>query len=169
MLIERDGQLIEKNFELKLNNEINRYVIGIGSNSDPIIDKLNLHKSLGNSFSDINNYYSFLINFLKQSYKDNTLSEQLAGPVGIVKMADQMGLNNIKGIVNLFIAISLFVGVFNLFPIPLLDGGHIVYFIISKIFANSLPELVTRIYIVTGLTIIFFLFIFVTFNDIFYK
>ena len=114
-------------------------------------------------------YYSASINFLKQSYKNNTLSEQLAGPVGIVKMADQMMLDNIRGVIFLFIIISLFVGVFNLLPIPLLDGGHVVYFIISKIFSNSLPELVTRIYITTGLTIISFLFIFITFNDIFYK
>ena len=84
-------------------------------------------------------------------------------------MADQMNLNNIIGVFGLFLSISLFVGVFNLLPIPLLDGGHIVYFIVQNIFANSLPELVTRIYIVTGLTIISFLFIFITFNDIFYK
>ena len=69
----------------------------------------------------------------------------------------------------LFIVISLFVGLFNLFPIPLLDGGHIVYFIISKIFSNSLPEFVTKIYLVVGITIISFLFIIVTLNDIFYK
>jgi len=169
LLIERDGQLIEKSFELKLNDEINKYVIGIGSNNDPIIEKLNLYKSLGYSFLYINNFYTFLINFLKQSYKDNTLREQLAGPVGILKMADQMNLNNIIGVFGLFLSISLFVGVFNLLPIPLLDGGHIVYFIVQNIFANSLPELVTRIYIVTGLTIISFLFIFITFNDIFYK
>ena len=84
-------------------------------------------------------------------------------------MADQMMLDKLRGVIFLFIIISLFVGVFNLLPIPLLDGGHIIYFIVSKIFANSLHELVTRIYITTGLTIISFLFIFVTFNDIFYK
>ena len=106
---------------------------------------------------------------LKKSYDDNTLGDQLAGPVGIVKMADQMMLDKIRGVIFLFIVISLFVGIFNLLPIPLLDGGHIVYFIISKIFSNSLPELVTRIYIATGLTIISFMFIFITFNDIFYK
>ena len=76
----------------------------------------------------------------------------MAGPVGIVKMADQMMLDKIRGVIFLFIVISLFVGVFNLVPIPLLDGGHIVYFIISKIFSNSLPELATRIYIATGIT-----------------
>jgi len=169
ILIERDGEIIEKSFELKLNNEINRYVIGISSTNEPIIDKFNLKRSLQDSLIFIPTYYSASINFLKQSYKDNTLSEQLAGPVGIVKMADQMMLDNIRGVIFLFIIISLFVGVFNLLPIPLLDGGHVVYFIISKIFSNSLPELVTRIYIASGLTIISFLFIFITFNDIFYK
>ena len=169
LLLDRDGQLIEKSFELKFNKEINRYVIGISTNSDPIIDKFNFNISLQNSLVFIPTYYGASLNFLKKSYDDNTLGDQLAGPVGIVKMADQMMLDKIRGVFFLFIVISLFVGIFNLLPIPLLDGGHIVYFIISKIFSNSLPELVTRIYIATGLTIISFMFIFITFNDIFYK
>ena len=169
LLVERGGQIIEKNFDLKFNDEINRYVIGISTNNEPIIDKYNLNKSIQNSLIFIPTYYAASINFLKKSYQDNTLGDQLAGPVGIVKMADQMMLDKIRGVIFLFIVISLFVGVFNLLPIPLLDGGHIVYFIISKIFSNSLPELATRIYIATGITIISFLFIFITFNDIFYK
>ena len=169
LLVERGGQIIEKNFDLKFNDEINRYVIGISTNDEPIIDKYNLNKSIQNSLIFIPTYYAASINFLKKSYQDNTLGDQLAGPVGIVKMADQMMLDKIRGVIFLFIVISLFVGIFNLLPIPLLDGGHIVYFVISKIFSNSLPELVTRIYIATGITIISFLFIFITFNDIFYK
>ncbi len=169
LLVERGGQIIEKNFDLKFNDEINRYVIGISTNNEPIIDKYNLNKSIQNSLIFIPTYYAASINFLKKSYQDKTLGDQLAGPVGIVKMADQMMLDKIRGVIFLFIVISLFVGVFNLLPIPLLDGGHIVYFVISKIFSNSLPELVTRIYIATGITIISFLFIFITFNDIFYK
>ena len=169
LLVKRGGQIIEKNFDLKFNDEINRYVIGISTTNEPIIDKYNLNKSIQNSLIFIPTYYAASINFLKKSYQDNTLGDQLAGPVGIVKMADQMMLDKIRGVIFLFIVISLFVGVFNLLPIPLLDGGHIVYFVISKIFSNSLPELVTRIYIATGITIISFLFIFITFNDIFYK
>ena len=169
LLLERGGQIIEKNFDLKFNDEINRYVIGISTNNEPIIDKYNFNKSIQNSLIFIPTYYAASINFLKKSYQDNTLGDQFAGPVGIVKMADQMMLDKIRGVIFLFIVISLFVGVFNLLPIPLLDGGHIVYFVISKIFSNSLPELVTRIYIATGITIISFLFIFITFNDIFYK
>ena len=169
ILIQRENTLIEKNFQLEFNNEVNRYLIGISSTNEPMIDKFNFSESIQNSLRFIPTYYSATISFLHQSYQNNTLGEQLAGPVGIVKMADQMMLDKIRGVIFLFIMISLFVGIFNLLPVPLLDGGHIVYFIVSKIFSNSLPELVTRIYIATGITIISFLFIFITFNDIFYK
>ena len=114
-------------------------------------------------------YYAASFAFLQQSYKENTLGDQLAGPIGIVKNADQMMLDQVRGVLFLFIIISLFVGLFNLLPIPLLDGGHIMYFIIRRIFSNSLPEFITRVYLALGITIISFLFIVVTYNDIFYK
>ena len=169
ILIERNNQIIEKNFDLKFNSELNRYIIGISSPQDPIIDKYNLIDSIKNSSLFIPTYYVASFSFLQQSYKENTIGDQLAGPIGIVKNADQMMLDQVRGVLFLFIIISLFVGLFNLLPIPLLDGGHIMYFIIRRIFSNSLPEFITRIYLAVGITIISFLFIVVTYNDIFYK
>ena len=84
-------------------------------------------------------------------------------------MADQLMLDKIKGILFLFIMISLFVAIFNILPIPLLDGGHILYFTIRSFFSDTLPHIITRIYLAIGITIISFLFIVVTLNDIFYK
>ena len=169
ILIERNNQIIEKKFDLKFNSELNRYIIGISSPQNPIIDKYNLIDSIKNSSLFIPTYYVASFSFLQQSYKENTLGDQLAGPIGIVKNADQMMLDQVRGVLFLFIIISLFVGLFNLLPIPLLDGGHIIYFIIRRIFSNSLPEFITRVYLAVGITIISFLFIVVTYNDIFYK
>lgn len=106
---------------------------------------------------------------LNNSIRNNTLSNDLAGPIGIVKSADQLMLNSFQGISQIFIIISIGIVIINLLPIPLLDGGHIIYFILRSIFANQLPYIVTRIYIAIGLTIISTLFIFITYNDIFYK
>ena len=169
ILIERNNQIIEKNFDLKFNSELNRYIIGISSPQNPIIDKYNLINSIKNSSLFIPTYYVASFSFLQQSYKENTLGDQLAGPIGIVKNADQMMLDQVRGVLFLFIIISLFVGLFNLLPIPLLDGGHIMYFIIRRIFSYSLPDFITRVYLAVGITIISFLFIVVTYNDIFYK
>jgi len=125
ILIERNNQIIEKNFDLKFNEELNRYIIGISSPQNPIIDKYNLIDSIKNSSLFIPTYYAASFTFLQQSYKENTLGDQLAGPIGIVKNADQMMLDQVRGVLFLFIIISLFVGLFNLLPIPLLDGSAI--------------------------------------------
>ena len=167
--IVRENKLISKNFLLKYNNEYNKYIIGITSTNNPIIKKYEFFKSLKQSIFFIPTYYVETFKYLSSSYKDNTLSKEIAGPVGIVKMADQLMLDKIKGVLFIFITISLFVGLFNLLPIPLLDGGHIVYFIIRSFFSEALPSLITRIYLITGITIISFLFLIITFNDIFYK
>ena len=165
----RKNKLISKEFNLIFDEKNNNYLIGIKSNNNPQILKYNFLSSIKRSVYFIPIYYNESFKYLKKSYDNNNLTNELAGPIGIVKMADQLMLNQIKGIAFIFISISLFVGLFNLFPIPLLDGGHIFYFTLRKIFSNSLPLIITRIYLITGITIISFLFIYITFNDIFYK
>ena len=165
----RNNKILTKNFELKFNDELNKYIIGISSTTNPIVNRYYLKDSLKNSFLFIPNYYFTTIQYLRNAIKENTITKELSGPIGIVKMADQLMLDKIKGVLYLFIVISLFVGMFNLVPIPLLDGGHIIYFIVRHIFSDALPHIVTRIYLAIGLTIISFIFFIVTFNDIFYK
>lgn len=165
----RDNLIINKDLELKYNKELQKYFVGISSTEKPIIKQFHLRNSLFNSIAFIPNYYQATFYYLQNSFRNNTITNELSGPIGIVKMADQLMLDKVKGVLFLFIVISLFVGMFNLIPIPLLDGGHIIYFIVRQIFSNSLPHIVTRIYLAIGLTIISFLFFIVTFNDIFYK
>ncbi len=165
----RNNDLILKEFELKYNNEMNKYIIGISSTNTPIINRFSLFNSLSQSIIFIPTYYYATFDYLIKSINNKTIANELAGPIGMVKMADQLMLDKLKGVMFMFIMISLFVGIFNLIPIPLLDGGHIIYFTLRSIFSDSLPHIVTRIYLIIGITIISFLFIFVTLNDIFYK
>ena len=165
----RNNEFIFKEFELKYNKEMNKYVIGISSTNTPIINRFSFFNSLTQSIIFIPNYYYATFDYLIKSIKNNTITNELAGPIGMVKMADQLMLDKLKGVLFIFIMISLFVGIFNLIPIPLLDGGHIIYFTLRSIFSDTLPHIVTRIYLTIGITIISFLFIFITLNDIFYK
>jgi len=165
----RDNKIFSKNIDLEFNTKLNKYIIGISSTNKPKINRFHFTDSIKNSTLFIPNYYISTFSYLKNSIKQNTITKELSGPIGIIKMADQLMLDKIKGVLFLFVVISLFVGIFNLLPIPLLDGGHIIYFIIRQIFSDSLPHIVTRIYLAIGFTIISFLFFIVTFNDIFYK
>ena len=165
----RGNNLIAKEFDLTFNQEVGKYIVGIYSTNTPEIDKYALWQSLKKSLTFIPGYYASMFTYLTKSYKDKTLTQDLAGPIGVVKMADKLMLDKIKGILIIFVSISLFAGLFNLVPIPLLDGGHIVYFTLRSIFSDYLPAVVTRIYLMIGIAIISFLTLFVTLNDIFYK
>jgi len=169
MKISRKNKIIDKSFYLDFNEDTQRHIIGIMSTEEMTVQKYNFADSFINSILFIPNYYKSSILFLKNSIKKNKIANELSGPIGLVKNADKLMLDQIKGILFLFILISLFVGMFNLFPIPLLDGGHIVYFIVRSIFSDSLPTFITKIYLTIGISIISILFILITFNDIFYK
>ena len=167
--IDRNNILIKKNVKLEFNQKYQRYFLGIASSESFTISKYDFNYSLYNSFYIIPNFYFQFFNSLKKSFVNNTITKELAGPIGIVKNADKLMLDNITGILNMFIVFSLSVSMLNLLPIPLLDGGHIIYFIIRSLFSDALPYIITKLYILIGLTIIFFIFFIVTFNDIFYK
>ena len=167
--LSRGNEIILKNINLEFNEKLDKLYIGISSTNTPIINRYYFADSISNSILFIPNYYISTIFFIKNSIKKNTITKELSGPIGMVKMADQLMLDKIKGVLMIFIVISLFVGIFNLLPVPLLDGGHVVYFIVRKIFSDSLPHFVTKIYLTLGFTIISLLFFIVTFNDIFYK
>ena len=168
--IMRDNNLVIKKFDLSYNNKLDRFLIGISPNFAEIkFNKYDVFYSLNSSFTGLMNFLKMNINLLSISFQNNTLSDNLAGPVGIVKNANKLMLDNFQGILFVFIFFSLSISIINLFPIPLLDGGHIVYFTIRRIFSDTLPHIITRIYLAVGITILSFLFIFVTYNDIFYK
>lgn len=94
-----------------------------------------------------------------------------AAPAGVLRIAKYSGQVAATGLPNLvaFIAlISMSVGTINLFPIPVLDGGHLLFYAIEAIQGRPLSHRVQEIGYRIGLALIVALFIFVTWNDIIY-
>ena len=169
LTINRNNKLLKKEIKLEYNEKYQKYILGITSPKNFIINRFDFQYSAYNSIVIIPNFYYQFFSSLKNSFANETITKELAGPIGIVKNADKLMLDQFIGIINIFIIFSLSIAILNLLPIPLLDGGHIVYFIIRSIFADALPHIITKLYIFIGLTIISFIFFVVTFNDIFYK
>jgi len=102
----------------------------------------------------------------QRSVKDAGLS----GPVGIVSLIAQIVREaGFAGLVTILAVISLNLGVFNLLPIPLLDGGQILVLAIEKVlswFGRTLSMAWKERIQLTGLAVILLLIVFVTFLDI---
>ena len=91
--------------------------------------------------------------------------ENLSGPVGIYKLTEQTAKMGWMSYLSLFAMISLNIGIFNLIPIPALDGGRILIALIEKIFRRKInPKIIEKI-IMVSFVLLFALLIYATFND----
>ncbi len=94
-------------------------------------------------------------------------ADQLSGPIGIAKMSGDVAE---KGggisLLNLAAILSVSIGLLNLFPIPMLDGGHLMFYAYEAVAGRPLDARAQDISFRFGFAIVILLFLFVTFNDI---
>lgn len=92
--------------------------------------------------------------------------KNLSGPVGIYSMVDSVKSTGLQTLIFLTAYLSINVGIVNLFPITVFDGGRIVILIIEKIIGKKTNEKVENILNFVGFGLMILLMIFVTINDI---
>ena len=93
-------------------------------------------------------------------------ANQLGGPIRIAQMSGQVATFGFVPLIQLAAVLSISIGLLNLFPIPLLDGGHLLFYLIEGIRGRPLSERAQEVGFRIGLAIVLMLMIFATFNDI---
>lgn len=91
--------------------------------------------------------------------------EQLGGPVRVAKVSGEVATLGIIPLINFMALLSLNIGIFNLLPIPMLDGGHLAYYLAEAIRGRPLSQRVQEIGFRFGLAVVFTLMIFTLIND----
>ncbi|HET8728390.1 MAG TPA: RIP metalloprotease RseP [Alphaproteobacteria bacterium] len=92
--------------------------------------------------------------------------QQLGGPVKVAEVSGQAASLGIAPLINLMALLSLNIGIFNLLPIPLLDGGHLAYYLVEAVRGRPLSQRVQEIGFRFGLAIVFTLMAFTIINDL---
>lgn len=93
-------------------------------------------------------------------------ADQLSGPIGIARIVGKAATISWAFVIQITAAISVSIGLLNLFPIPLLDGGHLLFYLIEGVRGRPLSERAQEVGFRIGLAIVLMLMIFATFNDI---
>jgi regulator of sigma E protease len=93
-------------------------------------------------------------------------ADQLGGPLRIAQVSGQVASIGFAALIDLTAVLSVSIGLLNLFPIPLLDGGHLLFYAIEAIRGRPLSERAQEVGFRIGLAIVVMLMIFATFNDI---
>ena len=155
--------------EDNLGNKIIKRMVGIklgAYNNEVNHVKLGPAKAL---FYAVNEVYYVSVSSLK--YIGSMIfgtgdSSQLGGPIRIAKISGQVAEFGILPFISLMAYISISLGLINLFPIPMLDGGHLMFYGIEKVLGRPLSQKVQEGFFRIGMFLLLSLMFFTTFNDL---
>ena len=106
------------------------------------------------------------LNYVGKMITGSADTSQLGGPIKIAKITGQVAEYGIIPFFSIMAYISISLGLINLFPIPMLDGGHLMFYLIEKILGRPLSQKTQEGFFRIGLFLLFSLMFFVTFNDL---
>lgn len=93
-------------------------------------------------------------------------TEELGGPLRIAQLSGQVAELGFASLVTFIAVLSVNLGLINLFPVPVLDGGHLLFYIVEAVLGRPLPRRAQEYGFRAGLAVLACLFIFATWNDL---
>ncbi len=168
----RNGETIEKTIQPKLinshdmfGNKIETPGVGIAATiKEP--KKVGIFRAFWEANKNVYKMCKDTLVVLGQMITGNRNADGLGGPIKIAKYSAQSFSGGIMMVIYFMALISANLGLMNLLPIPILDGGHLLFFLIEIIARRPIPEKIQDKLLQGGFAILIGIMVFATFNDI---
>ena len=152
-----------------LGNSIKKRMVGIklGAYNNEINHvRLGPAKAIYYAISEVYYVSTSSLKYIGSMIAGSGDSSQLGGPIRIAKITGQVAEFGFLPFFNLMAYISISLGLINLFPIPMLDGGHLMFYSFEKILGHPLSQKVQEGFFRIGMFLLLSLMFFTTFNDL---
>jgi regulator of sigma E protease len=175
MVVQRDGRELSLTVTPELVETESRFgsakiarigIRGAADRSEVITKTYGPVEAIGQSFAETYFWMKQPIIFIGELIGGRASADQLGGPVRIAQMSKEVASIGIPELLRWTAIISISIGLINLFPIPVLDGGHLVFYGIEAIRGRPLNEKAQEIGFRIGMALVLMLMIFVTWNDV---
>ncbi len=163
-LIERNRETLTLNITPRREGKIG--VLGIYQSPKSIVRKYGLFSSIVQSVNQNAKLAFLVVNFIKDLITGEASTKQLGGPIEIANFSYAAFKMGFLAMVMWIAFISLQLGILNLIPIPVLDGGQIFVLVLEGIFRRDFSPKVKQIVIQIGFAIFVVLIAFVILNDV---
>lgn len=159
LLVDREGKKVELNGTIGTNEEV-RYYLGIIKGTKSVDD------------ISASTVLLWPFNMLRMSYKSLWSlitgiipTEHISGPIGILRATYQFSSVGIDYLLYLMALISIHIAFFNVLPLPVLDGGHLMFCLIEAVKGKPVSQRVMNKLQYAGLVLLLFILMFATYND----
>ena len=155
--------------EDNLGNKINKRVVGIklsAYNNEINHIKLGPAKAIYHAAQEVYYVSTSSLKYIGAMIFGKADTSQLGGPIRIAKISGQVAEFGALAFISMMAYISISLGLVNLFPIPLLDGGHLMFYAFEKILGRPLSQKTQEGFFRIGMFLLLSLMFFTTFNDL---
>jgi regulator of sigma E protease len=173
--LERDGREIAMQVTPRmtevpdsLGGTIRMGLLGISKDvsQDLVYERKDPITAIGMGFSETYFVIERTLSYVKGMILGQVSPDQLAGPLGIAQISGQAASISFTALLNLAAVLSVSIGLINLFPIPMLDGGHLVFYAVEAVRGKPLKQNVQEWGFKVGLGLVLMLMLMATWNDI---
>lgn len=175
-VVERDGSEVEIPVTPRLQERIDRFgnrheigMVGIVNDSQAAnfrYERSGPVEAVGEAVGETWFIIARTFGYLYDIVTGRQSADQLGGPIRIAKVSGDVASIGIAALINLTAVLSVSIGLLNLFPIPMLDGGHLMFYAVEALRGRPLSENAQEIGFRIGLALVLFLMVFATWNDI---
>ena len=146
--------------------DVQRYIIGITASGDTYSKELNLFQAFSESMIQTYRVTELMVVIIAKLITGDISTDTLGGPIMIAQMAGDSAKAGIGSLISFIALISVNLAIINLLPIPVLDGGHLLFFSIEAVKGRPVSIKVREIAQQVGLFLLILLMILVFYNDI---
>lgn len=176
MVVERDGEQVNlvitprtETTTTRFGREIEVGRIGVSrevGEGDLILYRPGPIEAIGMTFEEIWFIVDRTLEFLADIFIGRADLDQVAGPVGMAQISGEVATLGLLALVNLTALLSLNIGIINLFPVPMLDGGHLMYYLYEAVRGRPLSQRVQEIGYRIGFALVCTLMVATIINDL---
>ncbi|MBI3292424.1 MAG: RIP metalloprotease RseP [Elusimicrobia bacterium] len=164
LIIRRDGQEFTRTLFPQVDPQRKIGLIGVV----PLMEthRLSLWAAGEEGARDLVRWTMLPLHYLAEKVKRREAPKELAGPVGIAQMISSAAKAGIAPLLYLIAVISTGVGLFNVFPIPMLDGGHVLLYLWEGVSRRRLTQRVVQVSNAIGIPLLALIFVYALFQDL---
>ena len=148
------------------NEDVDRYLIGITASGQIFKKNLNFFQAVSESFNQTYQITALTIKGVVKLFQGTVSPKTLGGPIMIAQMAGQQAKEGVVNLIFFIALISINLAILNFLPIPVLDGGHLLFFFIEAVKGSPVSVKVREISQQAGIFVLILLMIYVFYNDI---
>jgi regulator of sigma E protease len=145
---------------------IKKPMVGISSAGDVVHERLNPIEAMGEAFVRTWQIIKLTILSIGKIFTGSVSANTLGGPIMIAQMAGDQAKAGVANLAFFIAMLSINLGIINLFPVPVLDGGHLVFFGLEAITGKPAGERLMEMANKFGMMLLMALMVFVFYNDI---